>query len=223
VSTSTFTLEPESRLPRGPNGRKCCRQCGTETKPPARTFCSQACVDKWKEARPSPSEARTRVLARDRGVCAICRRDTEADRYRLEGMLLVLAEIFLRPFAASWTRFGSVNEAVYSVPLHSRLGRYWSARHDVAYAAEEAERFGRPVFCPIEYAPFLRFCRDLKLSKPYGGQPLWEADHIVPVVEGGGECGIDNYRTLCIACHRAETAKLAARRAEKRRADKVSA
>lgn len=42
---------------------------------------------------------------------------------------------------------------------------------------------------------------------------LWQADHIVPVIEGGGECGIDNYRTLCTACHRRETAALAARRA----------
>lgn len=37
---------------------------------------------------------------------------------------------------------------------------------------------------------------------------LWQADHIVPVAEGGGECGIENYRTLCTACHKIETAKL---------------
>lgn len=47
---------------------------------------------------------------------------------------------------------------------------------------------------------------------------LWEADHIVPVVEGGGECGLDGYRTLCRACHRRETAALAARRAHAREA-----
>lgn len=36
----------------------------------------------------------------------------------------------------------------------------------------------------------------------------WDADHIVPVSEGGGECGLDNYRTLCQPCHKRETAKL---------------
>jgi 5-methylcytosine-specific restriction enzyme A len=36
----------------------------------------------------------------------------------------------------------------------------------------------------------------------------WDADHIKPVVEGGGECGLNNYRTLCIPCHKAETRKL---------------
>lgn len=40
---------------------------------------------------------------------------------------------------------------------------------------------------------------------------LWEADHIVPVVEGGGGCGLDGYRTLCIRCHKKATRELRAR------------
>jgi 5-methylcytosine-specific restriction protein A len=40
---------------------------------------------------------------------------------------------------------------------------------------------------------------------------LWDADHIVPVVEGGGECDLANIRTLCLVCHRQETMKLRAR------------
>ena len=41
---------------------------------------------------------------------------------------------------------------------------------------------------------------------------LWDADHIVPVVEGGGECDLENIRTLCLKCHRAVTAELRKRR-----------
>jgi len=41
---------------------------------------------------------------------------------------------------------------------------------------------------------------------------LWDADHIVPVVEGGGECDLSNIRTLCLLCHRGVTAQLRARR-----------
>lgn len=37
---------------------------------------------------------------------------------------------------------------------------------------------------------------------------LWDADHIVPVAEGGGECDLDNIRTLCLRCHRVVTAQL---------------
>lgn len=29
----------------------------------------------------------------------------------------------------------------------------------------------------------------------------WEADHIIPVADGGGECGLENYRLLCRPCH----------------------
>lgn len=37
---------------------------------------------------------------------------------------------------------------------------------------------------------------------------LWEADHIIPVSEGGGACGLDNLRTLCLPCHWKETGLL---------------
>jgi 5-methylcytosine-specific restriction endonuclease McrA len=43
---------------------------------------------------------------------------------------------------------------------------------------------------------------------------VWEADHIIPVCEGGGCCGLDNYRTLCLRCHKKETATLAKSRAK---------
>lgn len=41
---------------------------------------------------------------------------------------------------------------------------------------------------------------------------LWDADHILPVVEGGGECDLENIRTLCLVCHRSQTLALRARR-----------
>src|SRR6202051_2228987 len=37
---------------------------------------------------------------------------------------------------------------------------------------------------------------------------LWDADHVLPVVEGGGECDLDNIRTLCLNCHRLQTLDL---------------
>ena len=55
-------------------------------------------------------------------------------------------------------------------------------------------------------------------ARPRAGD-LWQADHVVPVAEGGGECDLDNYRTLCERCHRGETAALRAR-ARARRGEK---
>jgi 5-methylcytosine-specific restriction endonuclease McrA len=51
----------------------------------------------------------------------------------------------------------------------------------------------------------------------------WDADHILPVVEGGGGCGLNNLRTLCQPCHKRATRELAARRAKDRRDGKAAA
>lgn len=64
---------------------------------------------------------------------------------------------------------------------------------------------------------FLHTKLDIGISQR---RTMWDADHVVPVVEGGGGCGLDGYRTLCIWCHRAETDALAKRRAAQRQADK---
>ena len=37
---------------------------------------------------------------------------------------------------------------------------------------------------------------------------FWQVDHITPVAEGGGSCGLDNFRTLCTPCHKIETDRL---------------
>ena len=44
----------------------------------------------------------------------------------------------------------------------------------------------------------------------------WEADHIIPLSEGGADT-LENLRTLCLPCHRDETAKSAGRRAKSER------
>ena len=46
---------------------------------------------------------------------------------------------------------------------------------------------------------------------------LWDADHIRPVAEGGGQCDLDNLRTLCLPCHREATAELRRRMVQSRR------
>jgi 5-methylcytosine-specific restriction endonuclease McrA len=73
-------------------------------------------------------------------------------------------------------------------------------------------------YWPVDGKVFFLRCQEIGLRKPWRGESLWQADHVVPVVEGGGECGLEGFRTLCVPCHRVETAALAARRAAARRA-----
>jgi 5-methylcytosine-specific restriction endonuclease McrA len=135
-------------LPQGPNGRNLCRWCNLEVPPRRRTFCSEWCVNEWK-LRTDPGYLRTKVLERDRGVCARCAVDCEAAMRNLK--------------------------------------RSRGAKRAIAWS-------------------------EWRL-KPGRRTSLWDADHIVPVVEGGGECDLDNIRTLCIRCHREATAELRKRRA----------
>lgn len=33
----------------------------------------------------------------------------------------------------------------------------------------------------------------------------WQADHVLPVNNGGGACDLDNFQTLCLDCHKNKT------------------
>jgi 5-methylcytosine-specific restriction endonuclease McrA len=59
----------------------------------------------------------------------------------------------------------------------------------------------------LDYAARRRFLKDWGLREG-SRKSLWDADHIVPVAEGGGQCDLANMRTLCLKCHRAATAAL---------------
>ena len=48
------------------------------------------------------------------------------------------------------------------------------------------------------------------LQNPKEGD-FWQADHMNAVAEGGGDCGLENLRTLCTPCHQVETGRLRSR------------
>jgi len=65
----------------------------------------------------------------------------------------------------------------------------------------------------LQGTPFLKLSIKVLntiVKTPKEGQ-FWQADHINPVAEGGGECGLENYRTLCVPCHRDVTRQLMSR------------
>jgi 5-methylcytosine-specific restriction endonuclease McrA len=97
----------------------------------------------------------------------------------------------------------------------------WRLRTDPGYLREKVLTRDRGVcaLCRVDtlaaYAELRRArgTHRLKLLTRWGvkrlsRKTLWDADHILPVAEGGGECDLDNLRTLCLACHRRETLEL---------------
>jgi len=97
----------------------------------------------------------------------------------------------------------------------------WRLRTDRRYLREQVLLRDAGI-CAICRADTLAACRELlrsrgklrkKLLERWGlkrltRQTLWDADHIVAVVEGGGECDLQNLRTLCLRCHRRQTSAL---------------
>ena len=100
----------------------------------------------------------------------------------------------------------------------------WKLRTDPGYLREKVFERDRGVcaVCGVDTEALRKNKRKLdyaarrQFEKDWGARrSLWDADHVTPVVEGGGECGLSNMRTLCLKCHRAATAEL--RRALKAR------
>ena len=98
----------------------------------------------------------------------------------------------------------------------------WRLRTDVGYLREQVFARDRGI-CQLCQADTPRIYSALKRSRGksraaglsiYGmksigsRRSLWEADHILPVAEGGGQCDLDNLRTLCLPCHREASAQL---------------
>lgn len=79
----------------------------------------------------------------------------------------------------------------------------WKVRTNPGYAREHVWKRDRGVcaLCPSGTPPWPNW--------------QWEMDHTVPVVEGGGECGLENLRTLCLEHHRKVTNELRMRLAAK--------
>ncbi|MCC7008820.1 MAG: HNH endonuclease [Acidobacteria bacterium] len=87
----------------------------------------------------------------------------------------------------------------------------WKIRSSPWYVRQQLKKRDKGV-CRICGFNVMKAHREWSKAKPPAGdraarrawrrsRPRWEADHIVPVADGGGECGLDNYRLLCRSCH----------------------
>ncbi|MBS1793640.1 MAG: HNH endonuclease [Acidobacteria bacterium] len=133
-----------------------CRRCrkaltGRQTKW-CSTACSYAAFDEMMIAKGSSTYIRKALLARDKGVCALCGCDTEK-----------MQRIRKHAQSSSWR--WRTDEGIY-----------------VNSFTENEEIFRR--------------------HERNGS--LWEADHILEVVNGGKHA-LDNLQTLCVPCHKEKT------------------
>jgi 5-methylcytosine-specific restriction endonuclease McrA len=95
----------------------------------------------------------------------------------------------------------------------------WKLRTDPGHLRERVFERDRGIcaICNVDCVSEMRHIKRLRGAAKVraiaewgckGRKTLWDADHILPVAEGGGECDLSNMRTLCLKCHRACTAEL---------------
>lgn len=176
---------------RDENGNNVCScGCGRPPGKGRRAWHSQECVDRWLWAN-SPQFVRGKLMERDKGVCAKCGVDTLRAESRARVARALWEWHSKHGMEARIWRFHQSNPGRRDVPKFLLTDRWGFMQPRVAEArrarlmAMEAEGWNV----------------ERRLS-------WWEADHIVPVAEGGGQCGPDNYRTLCCRCHRVVTNEL---------------
>jgi hypothetical protein len=202
--------------PRGPNGEKLCKMCPAPVGERRREYCSEACREAYL-VRTSSSYARAMVERRDRGICAGCGFDTGA-------LSREYADATRADRAAMRDR---CQRCDHEEPV-PEFGGYpsWmlSGRCTLEVQGERCGGSIRHVYPETARAVVVEKMRahgfpvaTLRAFMANGSAHLWEMDHATPVVEGGGACGLENLRTLCIPCHREATRDLARRRSHVRR------
>ena len=189
----TFERRQSARRQYGPDGKVVCScGCGRPPGKGRRTWHSDECVDRWMTAN-SSQYVRAKLWKRDRGVCSMCGVDSERAQARCKATR-VWDWHRKHDFTSNWHRRHG-----WTTPFPREL--YVSHSRRFAWHSQRVQRA-------------IQKRRDAMKAEGWDiarQMSWWEADHIVPVAEGGGQCGLENYRTLCIRCHRKVTRELMGR------------
>lgn len=177
--------------PKADPTRRKCRFCGKEPKPPRRTFCGPDCVDGFLARKMRSGGALREILVRRNGArCVLCGLDAAELKRKLE----------------------SVAEAASYLGLAAQRLEGISEWAPLRYAedAGELRRLSEAILSEKGFPPATFLERGTLVRS------LLEADHILPLVEGG-TLDLENLRLLCYPCHLEQTRLLARRRALARR------
>lgn len=208
-------------LTRDADGKPLCRGCQGPVPPRRRSWCSDECVERML-IQSNPAHARRRVEERDKGVCACCGIDTEKIRItlmRLANMASAGVHSYDR-IQAKISRRLDLNPK----DLTHVIGFRHMEHGPIPPWVDRARRIDRRLkgLARARIKSMKSRLRDLGFhglgyTDTSHTESLWQADHILPVEHGGGGCGLDNFQTLCIPCHKRKTRQQAQARKIARR------
>ena len=96
---------------------------------------------------------------------------------------------------------GYMRELVYE----RDLGRCNLCKADTRLQKIQLEDLFRACGRNVKDEQYRNMLASLRLTPSEARKSLWQADHILPVAFGGGECGLENIQTICTKCHKLKT------------------
>lgn len=160
--------------------KRTCTWCGEPVGKNRSTWCSPACVEAFR-LRCDPACIRRHIERTRPLVCAICGRDIA----------------WLKGLKHRASRAHTAHYHIDQPCYHP--GHTWDKRWMNRRGHKNRRRIAR-------WARLGHHLPQWLASRGLAG--IWEADHVVPVIEGGGLADESNYRILCVPCHKRETARL---------------
>lgn len=182
------------KTPLAPDGTKLCKcGCGQPVGKGRRSWAGEECVEKWSIAN-NPQHVRMRLYQRDKGVCAKCGRNAERAQARCRNKWDI---------SRRWDPQNRVMNA------HRARGSYFWNKKIADLAKRWRDQWPRRYSLLVVLADRRRERMRAEGWPTHVTSSWWQADHIVPVSEGGGQpTSLDAYRTLCHGCHVEETKEL---------------
>lgn len=160
-------MKPSRNL--GPNRKNGLCHCGCNRAPifPRKRFFESDCLKRYWIAK-YPTMARSALLKRDKGICAVCGLDC----------------------LKAWQDLLDVAPMKAHIQVADGPTRRVTDKGDPTAYKLLLTRYG------------------LTAKHFAKRRSMWDCDHILEVVNGGGSCSMENLQTLCIRCHKEKTAAL---------------
>ena len=168
-------------------------------------FCSGGCRGRYFGKR-NGTALRRQLFALERGVCQTCGLDCHGLYQQLrnsKAWLKELGALAAKAEAEAQNAHGLVHLVHLVHGARSERGERSNERSPELALFEHLSGQAR--------SSSVRGPRAV-LHKTLREGVLWQADHVVPVWQGGGACGLENLQTLCARCHSLKTGKEAIRR-----------
>lgn len=178
---------------RDASGKITCWWCRGPVKSPRKSWCSDSCVDQYKEL----VFARENVIRRDKGICQNCKVDTKEIANTIEEIAPLITRRDSLQNSIDWAQ---------SRPYYDQ-NRLLESRKRLVECNREIESYTK------EYP---RLFKQKKGFFYLVASHALEVDHVIPI-EKGGSSVVTNLETLCLPCHKDKTTEATKMRAKNKK------